>query len=446
MPINPQVDLTPNFEILTYTFLTSLLAAAVCGLAPALQATRLDLVSALKEEGFPVSGRLGLSRMRNWLIVAQVAGCTVLLIAAGLLVRGLRRAQSNSPGFFTKNVILISLDLANKGYDETRAAAFQRELHDRLAAVPGVAGVARSVVLPCVTGYTTAVKIPGSKADGGSQVVWANIVSADYFKTMGIGLLRGRIFTTEETRTHGAVPAVVSTAMARRYWPDTDPVGKEFLSSKITFRVLGIAPDVQNVRLGKLDGPFFYAANVPGSALDAKIFVRTFGDPSTVEAAVPQLARKIDANVLASAETFEQALEKVLEPSRTLAWLVATLGILAMVLAVVGVSGIVAYAASQRTHEIGIRKALGAHSRDIVMMLLRQGAKVASIGMAVGLGLAAGVSTMLSAAGLLFGLGALDPLTYLVTAVALVGATLLACYLPAQRATKVDPMVALRYE
>jgi predicted permease len=446
MQMGPHVDLTPNFAILTYAFLASLVAAVVCGLAPALQAMKLELVSALKEEGSPVSHGLGRSRLRSSLIVAQVAGCTVLLVAAGLLVRGLRHAQSTSPGFITKNVTVVSLDLANQGYDETRADAFERELHDRLAAAPGVAGVARSAAIPWVTSYMTGVTIPGSNPDGSSQTVWGNIVSADYFQTMGIHLLRGRTFTEQEAQTRGAVPAIISAAMARRFWGDTDPVGKEFLSSRTSFQVLGIAPDVQNSHLGRTDGPFFYGADAPGSALDAKIFVRTSGDASVVQAAVPQLTRQIDANVIASTETLEQALEKTLAPSRTLALLVTVLGILAMVLAVVGVWGIVAYAASQRTHEIGIRKALGAHPRDILTLLLHEGAKLAAIGLAVGLALGAAASQLLFAAGLLFGLSALDPTTYLATAIAFVSVTLVACYLPARRAMQVDPMVALRHE
>jgi macrolide transport system ATP-binding/permease protein len=446
MPMSPQANLTVNFAILTYAFLASFVAAAVCGLTPALQATNLALVSALKEEGSPVSHGLGRSRLSSSLIVAQVAGCTVLLVAAGLLVRGLRRAESTSPGFITKNVILVSLDLANKGYDETRADAFERELHDRLAAVPGVAGVARSAVIPCVTSYMTAVMIPGSRGDAGTQPVLGNIVSGDYFQTMGIRLLRGRTFTEQEAQAGGAAPAIISGAMARRFWGNRDPLGKEFLAGKTVFQVLGIAPDVQNSHLGQADGPFFYGASGPDSALDAKIFVHATGDTSVIQAAIPQLARQLDANVIASTETFEQALEKTLTPSRTLAVMVAVLGILAMVLAVVGVWGIVAHAASQRTREIGIRKAVGAHPRDILTLLLGQGVKLAAIGVAVGLSLGAGASQLISASGLLFGLSPFDPTTYLTTAIVFVSVTLFACYLPARRAMRVDPMVALRHE
>ena len=446
MPVSPHINLSLNFTILVYAFLASLVAAVMCGLAPALQSTQLNLVWAPKEKGTPLARGSGRSRLRNSLSTAQVAGCAVLLVAAGLLVRGLHRAESTSPGFITKNVIVASLDLANNGYNETRASAFERDLHDRLAAVPGVVGVARSAVMPCVTGYLVGVTIPGSKAGDGSQLVWGNIVSPDYFQTMGIRLLRGRVFTEREAETSGVVPAVISATMARGFWPGADPLGKRFIAPKTIYQVVGVAPDVQNSHLGQTDGPFFYGASGPHSALDAKLFVRTSGDTSAVAAAVPQLVRQLDPNVRASTETFEQALENILAPPRTAALLVAILGLLAMILAGVGVSGMVAYAASQRTHEIGIRMALGAHPRDIMAMLLRQAAKLSAIGLAIGLALGAGASQWLYAASLLFGVCPLDPATYLTTAIVLASVTMLACYLPARQAMRVDPMGALRYE
>jgi ABC-type antimicrobial peptide transport system permease subunit len=234
--------------------------------------------------------------------------------------------------------------------------------------------------------------------------------------------------------------------MARRFWGDADPLGREFLSGKTAFQVVGIAPDVQNSHLGETDGPFFYSASESNGALDAKLFVRTNGDTSVVAALVPQLARQLDGNVITSTETLRQALETTLAPSKTLAVLVAVLGLLSMVLAVTGVWGIVAYAASQRRHEIGIRKALGAHKRDILTLLLSQGTTLATIGTAIGLALGAGASQVLFGAGLLFGLSSFDPAVYLMTGCAFFSVTLLACYLPARRATKVDPMVALRCE
>jgi ABC-type antimicrobial peptide transport system permease subunit len=242
------------------------------------------------------------------------------------------------------------------------------------------------------------------------------------------------------------VPAIISAAMARKFWGETDPVGKQFLSGTKTFQVFGIVPDVQNVHLGQTDGPFFYRASAPDNALDATILVRTTGDSSVLATEVSQLTRQLDANVMASTEAFDHALEKILLPAKTLALLVGVLGILAMVLAMVGVWGIVAYAASQRRHEIGIRKALGARPGNILTLLLRQEVKLAAVGLAIGLVVGAGAAQLLFAAGLLFGLSALDSTTYLITATAFMSVTMVACYLPARRAMLVDPMAALRYE
>ena len=444
VPANPNINLSTNFTILLYAFLGSLIAGIVCGLAPALQSTRLNLVSALKEEGAPTARGLKSSRLRSFLIIAQVAGCAVFLIGAGLLVRGLHRAESAGPGFLIKNVIVVSLDLTNNRYNEIRAGIFERDLHDRLAALPGVAGVARSAVLPGVDGYLTGVTIPGKTAN--PEAIWANIVSSDYFQTLGIPLLEGRAFTEKEAETSGVIPAVISEAMARRFWPGSDPLGKEFHSQKMTYRVFGIAPDVQNSHFGQTDGPFFYGASGSNGALGARIFVRMNGDTAAVATAIPHLAAQIDPNVRASTKTFEQTLESVLAPSKTLALLVAILGLLAMILAVVGIAGMVAYDASQRTREIGIRTALGAQPRDIMTLLLSHGAKLALIGLAVGMALAAGASRLLSAASLLFGVSSLDPATYLTTALVLASVIVVACYIPARRATRVDPMTALRNE
>jgi putative ABC transport system permease protein len=339
-------------------------------------------------------------------------------------------------------VIVVSFDLANNRYNETRAGIFERELHDRIAAMPGVAGVARTAVLPGIDGYLTSVTMPG-KTDR-AETIWANIVSSDYFQTLGIPFLKGRVFTQTEAETGGAIPAVISSAMARRFWPNVDPIGAEFLSQKTSYRIFGIVPDAQNSHFGQIDGPFFYAASGSNSALGARILVRTSGDNSATTAAIPQLAAQIDTNVRTSTKTFEQALKAQLAPSRTIALLVAILGLLAMVLAVVGISGMVAYDASQRTREIGVRTALGALPRDIIALLLRQGVKLALIGLAVGIALAAGASQLLSAASLLFGVSSLDPATYLTTAIILAGVTMLACYIPARRATRIDPMAALR--
>jgi|HubBroStandDraft_6_1064221.scaffolds.fasta_scaffold01234_4 macrolide transport system ATP-binding/permease protein len=445
MPVSPQVDLHPNFTILAYAFLTSLAAALMCGLEPAMQSTELRLATG-RSAGGPFAHTSRYARLRNLLSSAQVAGCAMLLIAAGLLVRGLHRAESASPGFLTKNIVVVSTDLSNNGYTASRARIFNRELRDRLLALPGVVGVAQSAVLPCVTGDLEGVTLPDRNRSETSELIWANFVSSDYFQTMGISLLRGRVFTEREAQTSGPVPAVISVAMAQRFWPNSDPLGKLFRDPKTTYQVTGIAPDVQNSHLGQTDGPFFYGAELADTALDAKIFVRTSPHTPAIDPLVRELVGQLDPNVMPTTESFEQVLETILAPPRTVALLIAILGLLAMILAVVGVSGVIAYAASQRTHEIGVRMALGAHPQDIMAMFLRQGAKVAAIGLAIGLALGAAASQLLYAASILFGVSSLDPPTYLTTAIVLASVTMIACYVPARHATRVDPMIALRHE
>jgi predicted permease len=443
------LNFTPNFAVLAYAFLASLAAAVVSGITPALQATKIDLVTTLKEDGAAGGHGVKQARLRGILVIAEVAGCTLLLVAASLLARGLYRAENISPGFITKDIFVISFDLGQKGYDGPRANAFERELHDRLTALPGVTGVTTSVVLPDVTGYISGIKIPGRNSDSEYTQVLANYVSPDYFKTMGIPILRGHAFTEQEAESPEPVPAVISAAMARKFWDGKDPLGKEFFAAKDqTFQIVGIVPDVQNLHLGQVDGPFYYGAKDAGysGALDAKIFLRTAGDSAGALSAIPGIAHQIDPNVMITTESFEQILSKQLSPARTGTVLVGILSILAMVLAVVGVVGVVSYATSQRVREIGIRVALGALPRDLLALLLGQGAKFVAIGLGIGLVLGAGTAILLSAADLLFGIRPLDPWAFGGTTFVLAAVALVSMLLPVRRAMRVDPMVALRYE
>jgi predicted permease len=443
------VNFTPNFAILGYALLASLAAAVVSGITPALQATNIDLVTALKGDGAAAGHGMKQARLRGILVIAEVAGCTLLLVAASLFARGLYRAENISPGFITKDIFVISFDLGQKGYDGPRANVFERELHDRLAALPGVTGVTTSAVLPDVTGYISGVRIPGRNTQDEYTQVLANIVSPDYFETMGIPILRGHAFSEQEAESPGPVPAVISSAMARKFWSGEDPLGKDFTAAKNqTYQIVGIAPDVQNLHLGQIDGPFYYGAKDASysGALDAKIFLRTAGDLSGVLSAIPGIAHQIDPSVMVTTESFEQILSKQLSPARTGTVLVSILGILALVLAVVGVVGVVSYAASRRVREIGIRVALGALPRDLLALLLGQGAKLVAIGLGIGLVLGAGAAILLSAADLLFGISPLDPWAFASTAFVLAAVALVSMLLPARRAMRVDPMVALRYE
>jgi putative ABC transport system permease protein len=436
------VNFALNFWVLSYAFVAALAAAVVSGLAPALHTTKSDLLTTLKDDGASAGQGPSRTRLRDMLVAAQVAGCTLLLVVASLLVRALHRAQSLDPGFSTKNVFVISFDLQQKGYHGQRANAFERQLRDRLAALPGVAGATISVVLPCVTGYMSGITVSGR----GNETILANIVSPDYFKTMGIPILQGHSFTEQEAETPGPAPAVISLAMAQRFWRGGDAIGKEFSASQDqTYQVVGIAPDLQNLHLGQVDGPFYYGAmNVRNNeASDAKILVRTTGKADMLST-LPEMVRQIEPSVMVTTEAYERILSRQLTPARTGALLVGILGILAMLLAVVGVTGIVSYAANRRVREIGIRRALGAHTRDVIELLLRQSAKAVVIGLVIGLALAVGAAVLLSTADLLFGVSLFDPWAFLGTPILLLAVALSSMLVSAWRPSRVDPMIALR--
>jgi macrolide transport system ATP-binding/permease protein len=443
------LNFAPNLAILVYALLASSAAAVVSGITPAWQATKLDLVTTLKEESTNTGHSPRQARLRGILVAVEVAACTLLLVAASLLARGLVRAENINPGFVTRNIFVISFDLAQQGYDGPRANNFEHELHDRLVALPGVSGVATAVELPDVAGYISGVKIPGRNTESEYTQVLANYVSPDYFKTMGIPILRGRAFTDQEAQVSGPVPAVISSAMARRFWTGEDPLGKQFLAAKDqTFQVVGIVPDVQNLHLGQVDGPFYYGAKDASysGAVDAKLLLRTTGGTTGLLAAIPGIVHRIDPGVMVTTESFEQILSRQLSPARTGTVLIGILGILAMVLAFVGVTGVVSYTASQRVHEIGIRIVLGAQARDLFSLLLVQGAKLVAIGSGIGLVLGVGAAVLLSAADLLFGVSPLDPWSFAGTTLLLAAAALVSMVLPARRAIRIDPMLALRHE
>jgi predicted permease len=442
------LNLALTFTTFLFALLASLAAALLSGLVPALQAARPDLLTALKETGVATGHDRPRARLRDLLVTAQVAGCALLLALAGLLARGLHRAKIIAPGFATKSVYVLSFDLSERGYNGMRAIAFASELRERLGALTGTAGVASSDVLPGVTADLTGVMIPGGKTEHAEEQVLANYVSLDYFRTMEIPVLRGHAFTGQESHSGGLSPAVISVAMARRFWPAQNPIGKEFLAGQNRrYEVIGIVPDVTTMHLGQEDGPLFYGPiGDTAGAVDAKVFLRTTGNASGAVSAIPALVRQIDPNVTVGTEPYQQILSEQLLPARRGAFLVSALGLLALLLAVVGVTGVVSLAASQRVREIGIRIAFGARPHDVVVLLLGHGLKLVAIGLAAGLGLATGFAVLLASNGLLFGVSPVDPLALAGTASLLFCAAMSSMLVPAHRAIRIDPAVALRYE
>jgi predicted permease len=447
MPSGPlPLNLAPNFTTLSFALMATLTAALLSGVAPAIQATGPDLLTALKEGGAAAGHGRRRARLRDLLVITQVAGCFLLLSLAGLLARGLYRAQIVAPGFTTQNVYVLSFDLSERGYNGTRALEFARELRERLGDFAGTDGVASSSVLPGVSADLTGVSIPGPDHPG--EEVLANYVSPEYFRTMEIPILRGHAFTGEELHADGLSPALVSTAMAQRFWPAENPIGKEFLAGQNRrYQVVGIVPNVSTLHLGQKDGPLFYGLIAEtGAAADTKMFLRANGDASSAVSAIPALVRQIDPNVTVTTEPYRQILSEQLLPARRGAILVSAFGLLALVLAVVGVTGVVSLATSQRVREICIRIAFGARRHDVVVLLLGHGVKLVVVGLGAGLGLAAGFAALLAGNGLLFGVSPIDPAVFLGTASLLFCSAVSSMLFPALRAIRVDPVVALRYE
>jgi macrolide transport system ATP-binding/permease protein len=440
------LDFTPDRRILGFTLLVSLLSGMMFGLAPALRATRADLVAIIKDEGAAFSQRISRSWLRSGLVVTQVSLCMVLLAAAGLLLRGLIRATTLDRGFETKKALAMELGYDPRGSDNARQQQIQQELAARLETLPGVQSVSRTTGLGIYR-----VTIPGEGEDASSRTTSASCypVTPNYFETLSIPILRGRAFTEEEMRA-GAEVIVVSESTARNLWPDQEPLGKIVKQSGAAFQVIGVARDAQNDRIGEIPPILYYRPLRPNDRDvgrdDPNLLVRTERDLNEMNAAVRAAARAFDPSLKLKADSLENFLDGMSEVrnARAASELTVLFGLLALLLASTGLYGVMAYTVSQRTREIGIRVALGAQAADVMKLVLRQGMKLVLLGVVLGTGASLAVTRLVKS--LLFGLSTIDPLAYAGVASLLAIVALLACWLPARRATKVDPLVALRHE
>jgi predicted permease len=442
------VNFSPNLTVLAYAFVLSMITGIIFGLAPALQATKLDLTSALNMQGTAVSHRFSRSRLRSGLVVTQVAVSLVLLISAGLLLRSLQRAQSTDRGFDPEQVLALSLDTTAQGYDSPRTADLYRQLTGRLAALPGVKSVGLASAIPFAGTQFTGIEIEdrGTKLTGPGFQVNVNVVSPSYFQTLGIPLLRGRQFSRQEV-TGSESAAVVSKAMADRFWPNQDPIGKHFKDNSSSYEIIGVASDISSINLAEHDGPVVYLPAQIDRQTDKgglTVLLKAGGNPSALAGTARDVVRSLDKNLVVSVKQLEENLDSKLQPARTGAVFSGALSLLALLLAATGIYGVMAYFVTERTREIGIRVALGAQTSDVLKLVVRNGMRLALMGVVIGLTGSFALTRLMSR--FLFGVAPTDALTFAVVSVGLVAVALVACYIPARRAMKVDPVVALRYE
>lgn len=434
------INLKPNTTVFAYAFLISLITGVVFGLAPAIESTKSNLIVSLRTSGSrPHATR---SHLRNLLVIGQVAVSLVLLIGAGLLVRGLQQAQSADLGFDQKNLLVLSLDRATQNQDQARTTTLYAQLSERLKALPGVESVSLAGVVPFAGVREAAIEIEGHEATTGGSALTANtnIVSPEYFRTLGIPILRGRPFSEADALSQSAV---ISQAMANRFWPGADPIGKRFKESGGTsYEIIGVAADISSKRVGQLDGPLFYSPASPRDLTGLSFVLRTNGDQTA--GAVRELGRSLDKDAVVTVEPLEENVTRMLEPERMGAWFAGTVSLLALLIAATGIYGMLSYHVAERTSEIGIRMALGAQRRNVLLLIVGDGMKLAAIGAVIGIAAAIALTKVMNT--LLFGVISTDAATFAAVSIGALAVAFLACYVPAHRATKVDPLVTLRNE
>jgi putative ABC transport system permease protein len=441
------IELQMDWRVLVFTLALSLLTGVLLGLLPGLQATRPDLIPALKNES--ALGGYRRSRLRNVLVVAQMSLSLVLLLCAGLVLRGLLRAQRIDPGFNPEQAVEVSFDPGLQKYDRERGRELQRQVLERVRSLPGLQAAALTTHAPLTSGESggKAVFIQGDEPKTSTQapIVLTTSISTDYFRTMETRLLQGRDFTAQDVAQSPPV-AIVNEAFARRFWPGENPLGKRFnFTTGNWIEIVGVAQDGKYSSLAEKSGLFVYLPLAQNYESKITLIARSAGDPHLLTATIRKEIHGLDENLpLYDARTMLEHMDLPLAPARAAATALGGFGALALLLAAVGVFGVTSNAVTQRTREIGVRIALGAGSKEILKLIVGQGALLVGTGVVIGLGGAVLGTRLL--ANLLYGVSALDLLTFVGVTALLTATALVACYLPARRATKVDPMVALRQE
>ncbi|HEX8174893.1 MAG TPA: ABC transporter permease [Pyrinomonadaceae bacterium] len=452
-PVNiPRLDeVRLNWMVLLFTLGVSVLTGVIFGLIPALHATNPDLTESLKEGGrSSTEGRRG-ARLRNALVVAEIAIALVMLIGAGLMVKSFIRLQSVDPGFKPERILAIDFSLPSAKYKEnTQQLAFWEQLMGRVSQLPGVERVAAVNTIPFTGGSVLGFSIEGrpEPPTGNTPDAEHRVVTPGYFDAMGIPLVRGSAITEQHNSNSPAV-TVINETMARKYFPGEDPIGKRINlgnpEKSPWLTVIGIVRDVRQKALNEEPYPQMYVPYAQFPSRSMTLLARTSNEPSMLVPAIRSELSSMDKDQpLYNVRTMERVMSESIARQRFSMLLIAIFAGVGLVLASVGIYGVMSYTVAQRTHEIGVRMALGASAGDVLKMVVRQGMLLAVAGTGVGLVASFLLTRFISS--LLFNVSASDPLTYLLLSLLLISVALLACLIPARRATRVDPMVALRYE
>jgi putative ABC transport system permease protein len=438
------LNVSPDLRVLAFTLLASLVTGIAFGLAPALHQSRVNQVEALKE-GSQQAGA-SRSRLRSGLVVAQVTACVVLLVGASLCLRSLMNARSIDPGFEIDRGLTASLNVQTFGYDEPRGREFYKTLLDRVRGLPDVRSAGLADHLP----LSQLMRMAGVVVPGGPEPIGIElaIVTPGYFEAMGIPVLRGRDFNRADNAEAPAV-IVINQQMAERYWPGQDAVGQSVVlagsqQQRTRAQVIGVVKTGKYQSLGEDPKPYFYRPLLQEYEPNAQLIVRA-QDPARAAGALREIVRQLDPRMaLVGLETLEQHMQLPLFPAQAAGALLGLFGGLALLLAIVGLYGVIAYSVSQRAREIGVRIALGAGRGDVLRLVIAQGLRLTGMGLGIGFIAAVVVSRVLSS--VLYGVTPTDPISFGVVAAVFTAVALLASYLPARWAARVDPIRALRSE
>ena len=435
----------PNAAIVAYAALLSVLAAVAIGIVPAFGASRANLVSVLKGAGEAVSGAVGKRRARVALTVVQIALSLVLVIGAGLFLRSLGKLRAIDPSLVTDRVLASQLNLTLRGYDEARGQQFYSRLLEAVRSVPGVQEATLTSVLPVTAGGTRENLRAGATIPKVDVPVEFDLVfvSPGYFATFGVPLVAGRDFSGADRG--GAAPvAIVNESMKRRFWPGGMPAGATFSTGyQQPYTVVGVARDTKYRNLREPSRMVMYLPIAQSYASAANLVVRTALPPSQIVESLRAQVRAIDPGMpLYNVRTLAEHVNRSLYVDRLRANLIGTLALLALALAAIGIYGVLSYTIAERTREVGVRLALGAQPRAVLRMLLGTGARIGAIGIVAGVALSTTMTGLVGSQ--LYGLSALDPITIVAACAVLFAVALTAAFVPAWRAARIDPIVALR--